>query len=126
MAKQWKGCTDVVRSPRGDEAEGPACGLSVELPTVAEALRPLESRMKSAESYFAPRDIEEEEEPKGEEADPGDDGLGHHGDPEGPVILAQDENPHSPVVVRAPREPIQKEREAHEAGDGRALDRGRR
>ena len=72
--------------------------------------------MKSAEKYYAPQDIQEEEVPRDDAgAEPGSDGLGHHGDPEGPVVEEQDGDPHSPVVVRAPREPTQKEREAHEA-----------
>ena len=87
-----------------------------EISLVSQALRPLESRVRSAEKYYAPQEIQEEERPHGEvDAEPGSDGLGHHGDPEGQSVDEPHRDHSSPVVIRAPREPTQKERETHEA-----------
>ena len=102
--------------PRWTEADEPACGPSVETPLVPKALRPLESRMRSAERYYAPQDVQEDEVPPiGVEESPGEDGLGHHGDPEGQAPMSEDRDETRPMVVRAPREPTQKERDSHEA-----------
>ena len=61
--------------------EDHAC-VSSSPPKAYGSLRPLESRRRSADTYYAPRDIEEEERPAAEGVPEEDDGLGHHGDPE--------------------------------------------
>ena len=71
--------------------------------------------MTSARNYDAPVEIQEEEEPAAPAGEArGDDGLSHHGDPGGLEVGSQEESTREPEMVRAPREPTQKEREAHE------------
>ena len=85
--------------------------------SVEGEVKPLEDRMRSAESYYHPRDVE--------------DGLSRNGGPE--VGDSADPEPaeeektqerdkdyaalkeESPKVIRTPRQPTPKEREAHEA-----------
>ena len=65
-----------------DEAGDPASSSPVDSTCDRDTLRPLESRMRSAEQYYAPRDVvEEEEEPEARQTASGSDGLDHHGDP---------------------------------------------
>lgn len=72
--------------------------------------------MRSAEKYYAPQDVQEEETPRAEdEVAAGSDGLGHHGDPEGQSEVKEYREDTSPTVIRASGEPTQRERESHEA-----------
>ena len=73
-------------TPSEDETvEWPARRRSTDLSDEEGSLRPFESRMKSAERYYAPREVGDEdpneEEQIEEEHLSGHDGLGHHGDP---------------------------------------------
>ena len=55
--KRWADYT----SSEEDEAGGPARRPPVESSDEEDAIRPLESRVESAETYFAPKDVPEEE-----------------------------------------------------------------
>ena len=81
-----------------------------------DVIRPLESRMRSAEKYYAPQDVPEdehaeaEEEEEAEHEDPGQDGLGHHGDPGDESDKDKGPEEWHPPVIRVPRETTPKER----------------
>ena len=75
----------LKQGPNADEVGGPARGPLMNSCVGAEALRPIESRMKSAQKYYAPQDIQDEDEWEESPTPPRHDGLGQHGDPEGPT-----------------------------------------
>ena len=109
-----------ITQSEDEAAEELARRSSVESPDHRDVIRPLESRMKSAEKYDAPRDVEDEEEENEVQEEEGRqssvaDGLGHHGDPEKQSDKETMAEEWHPPLVRVPREPTQKEREVHEA-----------
>ena len=96
---------------------------------VRDGIRPLKERAEKAKEYYPMRDPEAAM-PGGSSASEShpssaqsiQHGLGHHGGPDSePEVIVleeeerEDEDHPTPIVVRVPRTPSEKEREAHEA-----------